>query len=105
MRPASFPGSIGRIADLDWLARAEFIDESSSLFPVSPPRRERRRAAFPQSLDIRAVPDLPPGPWPIGIDRIGEVRSSLFIANHHPVRLFLSACESPARGRLVLVSL
>src|SRR5437899_47414 len=36
--------------------------------------REAAEAAFRNHLDIRAVPDLPPGPWPdSGIDRIGEV--------------------------------
>ena len=69
------PAILGRIADLDWLARAEFIDEVILALPGQPIRtREAAEAAFRNHLDIRAVPDLPPGPWPdSGIDRIGEV--------------------------------
>ena len=66
---------LGRIADLDWLARAEFIDEVILALPGQPAKtREAAEAAFRNHLDIRAVPDLPPGPWPdSGIDYIGEV--------------------------------
>ena len=69
------PAVLGRIADLDWLARAEFIDEVILALPGQPAlAREAAEAAFRNHLDIRAVPDLPPGPWPdSGIDRIGEV--------------------------------
>jgi exopolysaccharide biosynthesis polyprenyl glycosylphosphotransferase len=69
------PMVLGRIADLDWLARAEFIDEVILALPGQPVQtREAAEAAFRNHLDIRAVPDLPPGPWPdSGIDRIGEV--------------------------------
>jgi exopolysaccharide biosynthesis polyprenyl glycosylphosphotransferase len=69
------PAVLGRIADLDWLARAEFIDEVILALPGQPAQtREAAEAAFRNHLDIRAVPDLPPGPWPdSGIDRIGEV--------------------------------
>ncbi len=69
------PAVLGRIADLDWLARAEFIDEVILAIPGQPAQtREAAEAAFRNHLDIRAVPDLPPGPWPdSGIDRIGEV--------------------------------
>jgi exopolysaccharide biosynthesis polyprenyl glycosylphosphotransferase len=69
------PAVLGRIADLDWLARAEFIDEVILALPGQPVQtREAAEAAFRNHLDIRAVPDLPPGPWPdSGIDRIGEV--------------------------------
>ncbi|MFZ0796334.1 MAG: sugar transferase [Terriglobales bacterium] len=69
------PVVLGRIADLDWLARAEFIDEVILALPGQPVQtREAAEAAFRNHLDIRAVPDLPPGPWPdSGIDRIGEV--------------------------------
>jgi exopolysaccharide biosynthesis polyprenyl glycosylphosphotransferase len=69
------PAVLGRIADLDWLARAEFIDEVILSLPGQPAQaREAAEAAFRNHLDIRAVPDLPPGPWPdSGIDRIGEV--------------------------------
>jgi exopolysaccharide biosynthesis polyprenyl glycosylphosphotransferase len=69
------PVVLGRLADLDWLARAEFIDEVILALPGQPAQtREAAEAAFRNHLDIRAVPDLPPGPWPdSGIDRIGEV--------------------------------
>ena len=69
------PVILGRIADLDWLARAEFIDEVILALPGQPIQtREAAEAAFRNHLDIRAVPDLPPGPWPdSGVDRIGEV--------------------------------
>ncbi|MGO9402697.1 MAG: sugar transferase [Terriglobales bacterium] len=69
------PAVLGRIADLDWLARAEFIDEVILALPGQPAlAREAAEAAFRNHLDIRAVPDLPPGPWPdSGVDHIGEV--------------------------------
>jgi exopolysaccharide biosynthesis polyprenyl glycosylphosphotransferase len=66
---------LGRIADLDWLARAEFIDEVILALPGQPDQtRKAAEAALRNHLDIRAVPDLPPGSWPdSGVDRIGEV--------------------------------
>ena len=69
------PTVLGRIADLDWLARAEFIDEVILALPGEREQtREAAEAAFRNHLDIRAVPDLPPGPWPdAGVDYIGEV--------------------------------
>jgi|HubBroStandDraft_1064217.scaffolds.fasta_scaffold03931_4 exopolysaccharide biosynthesis polyprenyl glycosylphosphotransferase len=69
------PTVLGRIADLDWVARAEFIDEVILALPGQTAQtREVAEAAFRNHLDIRAVPDLPPGPWPdSGIDRIGDV--------------------------------
>ncbi len=69
------PNVLGRIADLDWLARAEFIDEVILALPGQPEQtREAAEVAFRNHLDIRAVPGLPPGPWPdAGIDYIGEV--------------------------------
>ncbi len=69
------PQVLGRIADLDWLARAEFIDEVILALPGQPAQtREAAEAAFRNHLDIRAVPDLPPGPWPdSSVDHIGDV--------------------------------
>ena len=66
---------LGRIADLDWLARAEFIDEVILALPGSPAQaREAADAAFRNHLDIRAVPDLPAGYWPdADVDFIGDV--------------------------------
>jgi len=66
---------LGHIADLDWLARAEFIDEVILALPGQPAEtREAAEIALRNHLDIRAVPDLPPGPWPnAGVDYIGEV--------------------------------
>ena len=69
------PAVLGRIDDLDWLARAEFIDEVILALPDQPAQaRVAAEVAFRNHLDIRAVPDLPPGPWPdSGIERIGDV--------------------------------
>jgi exopolysaccharide biosynthesis polyprenyl glycosylphosphotransferase len=69
------PSVLGRIADLDWLARSQFIDEVILVLPGQPIKTQlAAELAFRNHLDIRAVPDLPSGPWPdSGIDRIGEV--------------------------------
>jgi exopolysaccharide biosynthesis polyprenyl glycosylphosphotransferase len=69
------PVVLGRIGDLEWLARSEFIDEVILALPNQPAQtRKAAEVAFRNHLDIRAVPDLPPGPWPdSGVDRIGEV--------------------------------
>lgn len=66
---------LGRIEDLDWLARAEFIDEVIIALPNrSAPAREAAQIAHSNHLDIRAVPDLPDGAWPDAcIDRVGDV--------------------------------
>jgi len=66
---------LGRIADLDWLARSEFIDEIIVALPGRPEQaRKATEVAFRNHLDIRAVPDLPPGHWPqAGIDFIGDI--------------------------------
>ncbi|HSZ62377.1 MAG TPA: sugar transferase [Terriglobales bacterium] len=66
---------LGRIGDLEWLARSEFIDEVIIALPNHPAlAREAAEVAFRNHLDIRAVPDLPSGLWPdSGIDRIGEI--------------------------------
>ena len=79
------PDVIGRIEDLDWLARGEFIDE---IILALPDQRERTRyaaeVAFRNHLDIRAVPDLPPGPWPdADVEYIGEV--PVITLHHEPV--------------------
>jgi exopolysaccharide biosynthesis polyprenyl glycosylphosphotransferase len=69
------PAVLGRIGDLEWLARAEFIDEVILCLPDQPAAtREAAEAALRNHLDIRAVPGLPPGLWPDStIDHIGEV--------------------------------
>jgi exopolysaccharide biosynthesis polyprenyl glycosylphosphotransferase len=69
------PTLLGRLADLDWLARSEFIDEVILALPGQPGQiRKAAEAAFRNHLDIRAVPDLPPGPWPdSSTDCIGGV--------------------------------
>jgi exopolysaccharide biosynthesis polyprenyl glycosylphosphotransferase len=77
------PTVLGRIADLDWLARAEFIDEVILALPGQPNQAHKAaEIAYRNHLDIRAVPDLPTGPWcgpscgqwcDSGIDHIGEV--------------------------------
>jgi exopolysaccharide biosynthesis polyprenyl glycosylphosphotransferase len=69
------PQVLGRIEDLDWLARAEFIDEVILAIPNAPALvRQAAEVAFRNHLDIRAVPDLPGGRWPdAGIERIGDI--------------------------------
>ena len=69
------PVVLGRIADLDWLSRAEFIDEVILAIPGQRAQtREAAEIAYRNHLDIRAVPDLPPGPWSDAkVDHIGEV--------------------------------
>jgi exopolysaccharide biosynthesis polyprenyl glycosylphosphotransferase len=66
---------LGRIEDLDWLARGEFVDEVIVALPNhSLLAREAAQVAYRNHLDIRAVPDLPAGVWPEAcIDRIGDV--------------------------------
>ncbi len=66
---------LGRIADLDWLARAEFIDEVIVALPGRPAEsRQAAWAALRNHLDIRAIPDLPEGYWPeAGVDFIGDI--------------------------------
>ncbi len=55
---------LGRIDDLDWLARSEFIDEVILALPGQPSRtKEAAEAALRNHLDIRVVPELPLGPW------------------------------------------
>jgi exopolysaccharide biosynthesis polyprenyl glycosylphosphotransferase len=69
------PQVLGRIQDLDWLARAQFIDEVILAVPDSPLLgREVADVAYRNHLDIRVVPDLPAGRWPdAGIGRIGGI--------------------------------
>jgi len=69
------PHVLGRIEDLGWLARAEFIDEVILAVPNAPTvAREVAQVAFRNHLDIRAVPDLPAGVWPdAAIERIGGI--------------------------------
>jgi exopolysaccharide biosynthesis polyprenyl glycosylphosphotransferase len=76
------PQVLGRISDLDWLARSQFIDEVILAVPNDPRLvRQAAEVAFRNCLDIRAVPDLPPGLWPkANVDRIGGIP---IIALHH----------------------
>ena len=66
---------LGRIEDLDWLARGEFVDEVIVALPKEASlAREAAQVACRNHLDIRAVPDLPVGIWPeAGVERIGDV--------------------------------
>jgi exopolysaccharide biosynthesis polyprenyl glycosylphosphotransferase len=66
---------LGRIKDLDWLAREQFIDEVILTVPHEPKLvREAADVAFRNHLDIRAVPDLPAGHWPeAGVERVGGI--------------------------------
>lgn len=76
------PHVLGRIGDLDWLAREQFIDEVILAVPHEPALvREAANMAFRNHLDIKVVPDLPPGAWPeAGVERIGGIP---VIALHH----------------------
>jgi exopolysaccharide biosynthesis polyprenyl glycosylphosphotransferase len=80
------PAVLGRVADLDWLARSQFIDEVILALPGQPTKtRLAAEVAFRNHLDIRAVPDLPPGPWPdSSIERIGEVGVITLHREHLP---------------------
>jgi exopolysaccharide biosynthesis polyprenyl glycosylphosphotransferase len=63
--PKSHHGVLGCISDMDWVARAEFIDEIIVALPGKPAEtRAVAETALRNHLDIRTVPDLPPGPWP-----------------------------------------
>jgi exopolysaccharide biosynthesis polyprenyl glycosylphosphotransferase len=66
---------LGRIEDLAWLARAEFVDELILALPSQPARvREVAEIARRNHLDVRAVLDVPADPWlDAGIDRIGDM--------------------------------
>jgi exopolysaccharide biosynthesis polyprenyl glycosylphosphotransferase len=66
---------LGRIEDLDWLARSQFIDEVILAVPNDPTLlREAAAVAFRNHLDIRAVPALPSGLWPdAGVEHIGGI--------------------------------
>ena len=66
---------LGRINDLAWLTRAEFVDEVIIALPRQPSRVvDAAEMAYRNHLDIRIVPDLPPGPWPTaGVEHIGRV--------------------------------
>lgn len=69
------PMVLGRIDDLEWLARAEFIDAIILALPDHPQRtRQAAAIALRNHLDLRAVLDLPPAFWPdAATDRIGDV--------------------------------
>lgn len=83
---------LGRVSDLDWLARSMFIDEVIIAVPGRPElAREAVEAAFRNHLDIRAVPNLPPGNWPeAGVNFIGDVPVVTLHHEHVPsVELFV----------------
>lgn len=91
------PTVLGRIEDLEWLARAEFIDEVILALPGEPElTRAVAEVAFRNHLDIRAIPEFPPGPWTdtdIGIECLGEVPVVTLHREHIP-----SAALSVKRG-------
>ena len=66
---------LGRIEDLEWLARADFVDEVIVALPNQPAQaREAAAIAYRNHLDIRMVLDLPPGSWPdAAVERIGGI--------------------------------
>jgi exopolysaccharide biosynthesis polyprenyl glycosylphosphotransferase len=69
------PAVLGRIEDLEWLARADFVDEVIVALPNQPAQaREAAAIAYRNHLDIRMVLDLPPGSWPdAAVERIGGI--------------------------------
>ncbi len=69
------PMVLGRIDDLEWLARAEFIDEVILALPDQPERtRQAAAIALRNHLDLRSVPDLPATFWPdAATEHIGDV--------------------------------
>jgi exopolysaccharide biosynthesis polyprenyl glycosylphosphotransferase len=69
------PAVLGRIEDLDWLARADFVDEVIVALPNQAARaREAAAIAYRNHLDIRMVLDLPPWSWPdAAVERIGGI--------------------------------
>ncbi len=76
---------LGRIEDLDWLARAEFIDEVILALPGQPVRvREAAEIAQRNHLDVRAALDVPADPWiDGGFDRIGDL--PVITLHHEPL--------------------
>jgi len=100
------PDVLGRVADLAWLARGEFVDEVILALPGQPARtREAADIAFRNHLDIRAVPDLPPGPWPdANVDYLGGV--PLVTLHREPMptaELFLKRCLDLTGATLALL--
>ena len=69
------PQVLGRVEDLEWLARAQFIEEVILAVPNEPALvREAAAVALRNHLDIRAVPELPSGFWPeAGVEHIGGI--------------------------------
>jgi exopolysaccharide biosynthesis polyprenyl glycosylphosphotransferase len=69
------PQVLGRVEDLDWLSRSQFIDEVILAVPNDPVLVQKAaEVAFCNHLDIRAVPNLPPGLWPeASVERIGGI--------------------------------
>ena len=82
---------LGRIQDLEWLARAQFIEEVILAVPNEPALvREAAAVALRNHLDIRAVPDLPPAFWPeAGVEHIGGVPVIVLHRESLPRALFL----------------
>jgi exopolysaccharide biosynthesis polyprenyl glycosylphosphotransferase len=74
-RLSDAPGVLGRVADLAWLARAEFIDEVIVALPSqSPAAWTACEIAQRNHLDVRSTIGLPAGAWPnAAVDRIGGV--------------------------------
>jgi exopolysaccharide biosynthesis polyprenyl glycosylphosphotransferase len=100
------PAVLGQSADLDWLARAEFMDEVIVALPDQPGKvQEAAQAAFGNHLDILAVPDLPTGTLTgSGMDRIGEVPAVTLHREPSPsVALFLKRLLDLSGAALALI--
>jgi len=97
---------IGRVDDLAWLARAEFVDQVIIALPQQHARtREVVETAYRNHLDICLVPDLPAGPWPnAGGGAIGDIPViTLDQAQMPRARLFLKRLLDVAGAAFALV--
>lgn len=100
------PEVLGRVEDLDWLTRSEFIDEVIVAMPgENALAREAAQTAYRNHLDLRVVPDLPPGFWPdANVERIGNVPVVTLHREPAPAwKLFLKRCVDAVGGMAGLV--
>jgi exopolysaccharide biosynthesis polyprenyl glycosylphosphotransferase len=79
------PGLLGRIEDLPWVARAQFVDEVLVTIPSERDLVKRVAAeAHRQQLNVKVVPELYDGlGWNARVHHIGEL--PVMELNHHPI--------------------